>query len=144
MAEAILKHVAPGEFEVLSAGAWPTGYIHPLVFAALEPVGIPVEDQRSKSWEEFRSRHVDLLVTVCDAAADEVCPVWPDRPTTVHWPLPDPVMSHGSDEERVQAAQNVAARLTEMLRQLAALDWGSHDATELREQIQAIATDADA
>ncbi len=138
MAEAVLKHVAPTRLEAVSAGASPAGFIHPLVFAALEQLGIPVEDQHSKSWDEFRGRQVDLLITLCDSAADEVCPVWPDRPTTVHWPLPDPVMVYGSDDERLAAARRVAERLVLRLERLAKLDWEHHSAADLLTEINQI------
>ena len=138
MAEAILKHIAGEKFEVLSAGAQPVGFVHPLVFEALEVMGVPVEDQHSKSWDEFRSRPVDLLITLCDAAADEVCPLWPDRPATIHWPLPDPVMTPGTDNDRLDAARRLAERLMLKLQQLAALDWDGHDAAGLREELQRI------
>ena len=139
MAEAILKHIAGDRFEVLSAGAQPTGFIHPLVLDALEPMGIPVEDQHSKSWDEFVGQPIDLLVTLCDLAAEEVCPLWPDRPTTVHWPLPDPVMTPGTDDDRLAAAHRTAERLVLKLQRLAALDWEGHNAADLSEELERIA-----
>ena len=138
MAEAILKHIAGDRFEVLSAGAQPTGFIHPLVFDALEPRGIPVEDQHSKGWDEFVGRPIDLLITLCDLAVEEVCPLWPDRPTTVHWPLPDPVMTPGTDEDRLAAAHRTAERLLLKLQRLAALDWEGHNADDLSEELERI------
>ena len=139
MAEAILKHIAPEKFDALSAGSRPAGYVHPLVAEALEPMGIPVEDQHSKRWDEFIDQPIDLVITVCDAAAAEVCPAWPDRPTTVHWSLPDPVMFPGTDEDRRAAARRVAERLMLKLRRFAALDWEHHNALELRDELESIA-----
>jgi arsenate reductase len=137
MAEAILKHLASDRFVALSAGSQPAGYVHPLVHQALDHMGISVEDQHSKSWEEFVGQPIDLLVTVCDSAAEEVCPVWPNGPPTVHWPLPDPVMVMGTDEDRLIAAHRIAERLMLKLRRLADLDW-EHDDDELRQQLERI------
>lgn len=136
MAEAILKHIASDRIEVLSAGSTPAGYIHPLVFDALEQLGIPVENQTSKSWEEFRDSPPDLLITVCESAAGEVCPVWPDCPATAHWPLPDPVMLVESEQDRIDAARRVAERLQLKLQRLAQLDWEHKSPQDLLPQIE--------
>ncbi len=138
MAEAILKHLAAGRFEVFSAGAYPAGYVHPLVYEALEPMGIPVEDQHSKSWEEFRDRRLDLVITLCDAAAAQVCPLWPQAPSTVHWPLPDPVTAALDDDDARQAAGRVAERLALRLQRLTTLDWANKQASELTDELRRI------
>ncbi len=139
MAEAILKHLDSERFEALSAGASPAGYIHPLVPAALEPMGISVIDQHSKSWEDFKDHPPDLLVTVCDSAASEVCPVWPGRPATVHWPLPDPVGTVGSDDEALVAARRVAERIELKIKSMIALDWDRLTSENLQQQLEDIA-----
>ena len=138
MGEAILRHTDPVRFEALSAGSQPAGFVHPLVLAVLKEMHIPVIDQRSKSWDEFVGQRIDLLITVCDSAADEVCPIWPDRPPTVHWPLPDPSFLLGSEDERRAAARRVAERLVLKTRRLAALDWETHDAHGHREELARI------
>ncbi|HUU85512.1 MAG TPA: arsenate reductase ArsC [Phycisphaerae bacterium] len=138
MGEAILRHVDPVRFEALSAGSQPAGFIHPLVLEVLEEMHIPVIDQYSKSWAEFVGQRIDLLITVCNDAAEEVCPVWPDRPPTVHWPLPDPSFHPGSFDDRRAAARRVAERLLLKTRRLAALDWQNHDADALRTELEAI------
>ena len=138
MAEAILRHLDPVRFEALSAGSHPAGFVHPLVTAALEPMQIPVIDQHSKSWDEFLDQPLDLLITVCDAAAAEVCPIWPQRPPTVHWPMPDPTFMPGADEDRLAAARLVAQRLTLKIQRLVALDWQNHDADDLGDELEKI------
>lgn len=138
MAEAMLRHVDSEHFEALSAGSQPAGYVHPLVEAVLYEMNIPLLNQHSKSWDEFVGKPVDLLITVCNAAAAEVCPVWPDRAPTVHWPVPDPVGHAGTDEERLAFARRVADRLLLKVRRLAALDWSSHDAEQLRDELERI------
>ena len=139
MAEAILRLLDPLHFEALSAGSQPAGFVHPLVIRVLEEMQVPLIDQYSKSWEEFRSQPIDLLITVCDLAAAEVCPVWPGRPPTVHWPLPDPVAFYGSEAEQLAFARRVAERLMLKLQRLVALDWDHHDAEGLREELNRIA-----
>jgi protein-tyrosine-phosphatase len=138
LAEAILRHLDPVRFEALSAGSQPAGFVHPLALAVLEEMHIPVIDQHSKSWNEFAGQPVDLLVTVCDSAASEVCPVWPDRPPTVHWPLSDPSFLLGSDQERLAAACRVAERLHLKIQRLVNLDWEKRDAHGLLEELEQI------
>ena len=138
MAEAILRHVDPVRFEALSAGSQSAGFVHPLVLAVLEEMHVPVIDQYSKSWNRFLHQRIDLLITVCDDAAEEVCPLWPDRPPTVHWPLPDPSFHPGSEDERLAMARRVAERLLLKIQRLAALDWQNHDAQDLRRELEAI------
>lgn len=135
MAEAILKHIDGDHFEALSAGADPSGYVHPVVEAALEPMGIPVQDQHSKSWDQFRDQPIDLMITVCASAANEVCPLWIDGPPTVHWPLPDPI----AGDDPVESSRRVAERLLLKIRQMVALDWKQQDATTLKPALQAMA-----
>ncbi|MCP4250407.1 MAG: arsenate reductase ArsC [bacterium] len=138
MAEAILRHLDPVRFQALSAGSRPAGYVHPLVTAALEPMQIPLIDQHSKSWDEFLGQPIDLLITVCNSAAAEVCPVWPGRPPTVHWPLPDPVAQFGSAAQQHDFARRVAERLLLKLQRLVALDWEHSDADDLRNELEQI------
>lgn len=138
MAEAILRHADPVRFEALSAGSQPARFIHPLALRVLEEMHVPVIDQHSKSWDEFRDGDIDLLITVCDSAANEVCPLWPDRPPTVHWPLPDPTFMPGADEDRLAAARLVAQRLTLKIQRLVALDWEKHDADDLGDELEEI------
>ena len=76
MAEALLRHVGGDRFCALSAGAHPVGYIHPLATAAMDHLGADMTGQESKSWRQFAGEHVDLVITLCDSAAQEVCPNW--------------------------------------------------------------------
>ena len=139
MAEAILHHLDSERFEAASAGSHPAGYVHPLAVDVLDDMQIPVVAQYSKSWEKFVGRHVDLLITVCDSAAQEVCPVWPDGPPVVHWPVPDPTFHPGPPAEQAAMARAVAERLVEKIRRLVALDWEHRDAEQLRTQLEDIA-----
>lgn len=103
LAEAYLNHAGKGAFVAHSAGSRPAGKVNPLALELLEEKGIPTGGLRSKSWDEFGSKALDLVVTVCDSAARETCPVWPGRPRTAHWSIADPAAVAGSDEARRNA-----------------------------------------
>jgi protein-tyrosine-phosphatase len=93
LAEAILNRIGGGKFRAFSAGSFPKGKVHPHALALLERLGYPTGDLRSKSWDEFAvdgAPELDFIFTVCDNAANEVCPVWPGRPVTAHWGVPIP------------------------------------------------------
>lgn len=93
LAEAILNRKGAGSFCAFSAGSFPKGDVHPAALALLRELSHPTEDLRSKSWDEFAvpgAPELDFIVTVCDNAAGEVCPVWPGKPVTAHWGIEDP------------------------------------------------------
>src|ERR1700723_1585542 len=102
MAEAILNHKSKGSFTAYSAGSHPSGTPRPEALKQLESAGIPITGLRSKSWDEFAAPdapRMDFVFTVCDNAANEVCPFWPGQPMTAHWGIPDPAAVKGSPEE---------------------------------------------
>src|SRR3984957_17596025 len=102
LAEAILNHKAKGAFKAYSAGSHPTGTVRPEALKQLELAGIPTSGFRSKSWDEFAthdSPQMNFVFTVCDNAANEVCPIWPGHPITAHWGVPDPASIKGSSQE---------------------------------------------
>lgn len=106
MAEAILNKSASGRFKAYSAGSQPSGRVHPLALELLQRNRLETSELRSKSWEEFAAPgapQMDFVLTVCDNAAGEVCPVWPGQPMTAHWGVEDPAAAHGTDEERARA-----------------------------------------
>ncbi|KPK35163.1 MAG: hypothetical protein AMJ66_02035 [Betaproteobacteria bacterium SG8_40] len=93
IAESVLNHYGEGRFRAFSAGSFPTGTVNPLVLEFLEQQRISTEGARSKSWDEFAApdrAELDFVITVCDDAAGEVCPVWPGQPITAHWGVEDP------------------------------------------------------
>jgi arsenate reductase len=138
MAEALLRHIDPERFEALSAGSRPAGYVHPLAIAAMEHRGVPMTGHRSKSWDEYAGTPVDVVITVCDAAAQETCPVWPGRAIRAYWPLPDPVFHPGSDLERLQLALAVADRLRARIEGLVALDFAHTPEPRLKDELDRI------
>ncbi len=99
MAEALFNHLGQGKIEAVSAGSNPAGYVHPKSIETLERHGIDAGEPRSKSWDEFAGQSFDLVVTVCDAAAAESCPVFLGPVKKLHWSTPDPAKATGSDEE---------------------------------------------
>jgi arsenate reductase (thioredoxin) len=93
MAEGILNHIGNGRFQAFSAGSMPTGEVNPYALKQLEKEHIVLENPRSKSWQEFATPdapQLDFVITVCDNAAGEVCPVWAGQPITAHWGVFDP------------------------------------------------------
>lgn len=103
IAEAIVNRLGNGRFKGYSAGSQPSGQVHPYAMDLLRQLNYDVSDLRSKSWEEFAvpdAPKLDFVFTVCDNAANEVCPVWPGQPMTAHWGVPDPSAAQGSESEK--------------------------------------------
>jgi arsenate reductase len=102
MAEGILNRKGAGRFRAFSAGSHPSGTVRPEALRQLVLAGISVEGLRSKSWDEFAAPGappIQFIFTVCDNAANEVCPIWPGHPMTAHWGIADPAAVHGTPEE---------------------------------------------
>ena len=101
--EAVMNGLGGGQFKAYSAVSLPRGQVHPCAIDLLRNTGHDVSGLRSKSWEEFvepGATPLDFVFTVCDNAANEVCPVWPGKPMTAHWGVPDPSLAQGSEAER--------------------------------------------
>ncbi len=135
MAEAILRHLASDRFDALSAGSHPAGFVHPLAIEAMRRLDIALQEQVSKSWDDLADTPVDAVITVCDHAAGEACPVWSGSPVTVNWPLPDPAYHLGTEEERLEFALRIAQRLCTKIEALIELDW-SMGRDELTKRLQ--------
>ena len=111
LAEATLTHIGGGRFQGFSAGSSPreNQQPNPIGLQTLRNAGIATEGLRSKSWDEFAlpdAPHMDLIITVCDNAAGEVCPFWPGKPATAHWGYADPSAGDGTDAEKAEAFKN--------------------------------------
>lgn len=103
IAEAVLNRLGAGRFKAFSAGSQPSGTVHLFALDLLRHLNYDTSSLRSKSWEEFAAPdapELDFVFTVCDNAANEVCPVWPGQPISAHWGLPDPSAAEGNDSER--------------------------------------------
>ena len=106
MAEAILKRRGKGVFTAYSAGSHPSGAVRPEALQQIEAAGLSTDGLRSKSWDEFSAPDappINFIFTVCDNAANEVCPIWPGHPMTAHWGIPDPAAVQGTREEKARA-----------------------------------------
>lgn len=114
IAEGLLNQLGNDRFKAFSAGSHPKGEVHPLALATLRSMHIPDAGYRSKSWGEFAkdgAAAMDFVITVCDQAAGEVCPIWPGQPITAHWGLPDPAAVEGTEEEKKRAFMDTAVTL---------------------------------
>lgn len=141
IAESTLNAMAGGRMRAYSAGSRPGGTVNPLVLEFLRGQGIAVKGARSKSWDEFAAPGapaMDLVVTVCDNAKGEACPIWPGHPITAHWGVEDPA-AHMDDPERARAV--IAAAYLILRRRIQALldlPLESLDAAAQRKQLRAI------
>ena len=134
LAEALLNDRGRGHFTAFSAGSHPAGQVNPLALETLRRHGVPVGAPRSKSWDEFAqtgSPRMDLIITVCDQAAGEICPIWPGHPATVHWGIPDPAAVTGTADERLQAFEAAFRSLDALIRPMTAADPKTLDAQTL-------------
>src|SRR6185503_19604024 len=108
-----------GKFKAYSAGSKPLGQIHPYALDFLRKTNYDTSHRRSQSWEEFgkgAAHELDFVFTVCDNAANEVCPVWPGQPMTAHWGLPDPAAAEGNEAEQILAFADTKRMLNHRIR----------------------------
>jgi arsenate reductase len=118
MAEALINDLRRGRYQAWSAGSYPKGDVHPKSIETLKRHGIDPGQPRSKSWNEFAHQPFDLVITVCDQAAGESCPLFPGRPTKMHWSTPDPAKATGSDTEITAAFDEAFYRLKKRVENL--------------------------
>jgi protein-tyrosine-phosphatase len=110
MAEALLNTMGQHRFHAFSAGSLPTGKVNPFAIEKVKTLGYVTEGLRSKSWDEFAkvdAPKMDIIITVCDNAAGEVCPIWPGHPAAAHWGFPDPAAALGTDDDKRHAFDTV-------------------------------------
>ena len=141
LAEALLNHLGKGRFVAHSAGSFPTGKVNPYSLETLQTLGLPATGYRSKSWDEFAAPGappIDFIFTVCDNAAGETCPVWPGKPITAHWGVPDPAAVEGADGEKRAAFGEAARTLRRRVERFVALPIEKMDLHSIRSKLQAI------
>ena len=141
LGEALLNHWGKGRFRAYSAGSFPKGTVHPLALELLQSMKLPVEGLRSKSWNELAGRDapvMNFVITVCDNAANEVCPIWPGHPLTAHWGVPDPAAVEGSEAERRTAFRDAYNRLDARIKLLVALPIDKLDRLMLKREAERI------
>ena len=141
IAEAILNKVGAGRFRAFSAGSHPRGEVNPHALDMLKRLGFDVTQFRSKPWDEFAAPGappLDFVITVCDSAAGEVCPIWPGQPMTAHWGVPDPAAVQGRETEQMRAFEEAFLILERRIGIFVSLPIASLDRLSLRERVREI------
>jgi len=141
LAESILNRLGNGRFRGYSAGSHPKREVHPLAKDLLKTLDMPTDGLRSKSWDEFArtgAPEMDFVITVCDNAAGEVCPIWPGNPVTAHWGVPDPAAVEGDDRTRKNAFRSAYRQLENRIRLFTALRVEQLDGLSLKRQVDEI------
>jgi arsenate reductase len=141
LAESLLNHWGAGRFRAWSAGSFPTGRVNPLALELLAHMKIDAAGARSKSWDEFAKAgapQFDFIITVCDQAAGEVCPVWPGQPVTAHWGIADPAAVTGSDAQKMQAFREAFRALEHRIRILVNLPPAALDRLRIKHELDRI------
>ena len=145
LAEALLNSIAGDRFKAYSAGSSPreNQCPYPLGLQTLQAAGLSTEGLRSKSWDEFAAPgapHMDLIITVCDNAAGEVCPVWPGHPATAHWSYPDPSEGNTSDAQKREAFRKTLHTIKRRLELLINLPASKLGTSSLQESARNLAS----
>ncbi|MBI5323634.1 arsenate reductase ArsC [Bradyrhizobium sp.] len=141
LAESILRKEGRGRFQSFSAGSQPKGTVNPFAIKVLREMDYPVDDLRSKSWQEFAqpgAPAMDFVFTVCDNAAGEACPVWPGQPMTAHWGIEDPAAVEGTDLEKEAAFVEALRYLKNRIAIFTSLPFASIDAMSLATRLRDI------
>ena len=141
MAEAILNQRGKERFTAYSAGSHPSGQPRPEALAQIESAGMPITGLRSKSWDEFAgpgAPKMDFVFTVCDNAANEVCPFWPGQPMTAHWGIPDPAAVKGTPEEIARAFRDAFVVLDRRIGLFLSLPLSTLDQFAIKREVENI------
>jgi arsenate reductase len=141
MSEALINVLGAGRFYAYSAGSKPTGFVNPFAAEQAKSIGYPMENVRSKSWDEFsqqESPKMDIVLTVCDSAAGETCPLWRGTPIKIHWGFADPSHVTGTDEEKRQAFVHTFALIRQKIEQLVKLPVETLDIETLKKKLEKI------
>ena len=141
MAEAIMNQKGRSNFTAYSAGSHPSGAVRPEALRQLESAHLPTTGLRSKSWDEFAkpdAPRLDFVFTVCDNAANEVCPIWPGQPMTAHWGIPDPAAVQGTKEQVEKAFREAFFLLDRRISLFLSLPLSTLDRFSLKKEIDNI------
>ena len=141
MAEVLMNRLSQGRFRAYSAGSHPTGQVNSFTLELLRRKGFAGEGLRSKSWDEFAAPgapSLDFVITVCDKAAGELCPVWPGQPMTAHWGFEDPAAAQGSEEARRKIFEKVFIEIARRIELMLALPVDKLDRLTLERQVRDI------
>jgi len=141
MAEAIMNWKGRPTFTAYSAGSYPLGRVRPEALKQLESAQVPAGDARSKSWDEFAqpsAPKLDFVITVCDNAAKEVCPVWPGQPISAHWGVPDPAAVQGTEKVIAKAFRDAFFMLERRISLFLSLPLASLDSLAIKREMEKI------
>ena len=141
IAEALMNHLGGKRFRGYSAGSHPKGVVHPLALEALKHYRLPTDNFRSKNWDEFATEGappLDFVITVCDNAAGEMCPVWPGQPMTAHWGMPDPAAVEGTDAVKQKAFLDTVMAMKRRIELMLALPMPSLDRLAIQREMRRI------
>ncbi len=141
MAEAMLNTMGKGRFKAYSAGSHPGGTVNPFAIEQIKSTGYSLDNLRSKSWDEFAvadAPKMDFIITVCDNAAGEVCPIWPGQPISAHWGFEDPAAATGTDEEKRAVFSKVAKQIHTRVNLLNSIPIAMLEKTAIKREMDAI------
>ena len=141
LAESLLNHLGKGRFRAFSAGSHPAGQVNPFALELLEKNHFPISGLRSKPWDEFAqpdAPRLDFVITVCDKAAGEVCPVWPGQPMTAHWGIPDPAAVEGGDDAKRHAFVEAMSQMQRRISMFVSLPFVSLEGMKLQQAVRDI------
>ncbi len=141
LGEALFNHLGAGRFKAYSAGSHPLGRINTNALATLARHGLPTEGYVSQSWDEFEDKQIDILISVCDSAAGEACPVYLGSAIRGHWGLTDPAHTTGGPDIIEAAFEATYATLEKRIQQLLALPVETMPKTELAEALNKIGSE---
>lgn len=141
IAESLLNHLGAGKFSAYSGGSHPAGSVNPLAMELLRRNRFPCTNLRSKSWDEFAQAgapHMDFVLTVCDKAAGEACPIWPGQPLSAHWGVEDPSAVQGTPEQIERAFTDVLLVLQRRINLFLNLPFEKLEQLSLQKELRAI------
>jgi arsenate reductase len=141
LGEALFNTMGAGSFKAYSAGSHPSGKVNSFALELVQELGYPVEGLRSKSWDEFAQAgapQMDFVVTVCDNAAGEVCPLWPGQPVTAHWGFADPAAVVGTDDEKRAAFAQTLRQIRNRVQLFLSLPLETLDRMAIENKMRAI------
>ncbi|MBB5502499.1 arsenate reductase ArsC [Paraburkholderia sp. MM5384-R2] len=141
MAEALFNVLGKGQFRAYSAGSHPSGAVNPFAIEKCAALGYDTARMRSKSWDEFATPdapQMDFVITVCDQAAGEVCPIWPGKPISAHWGFEDPAACQGTDDEKREVFDKVYRQIMNRVSQFVNLPLHALNHDAIRREMRAI------
>ncbi|MDO8653062.1 MAG: arsenate reductase ArsC [Undibacterium sp.] len=145
MAEALVSTMGKGRFRGFSAGSHPSGTVNPFAIEQVMATGYPIENLRSKNWDEFTgpdTPHMDFIITVCDNAAGETCPIWPGHPLSAHWGFEDPAAVVGTDEEKREVFHRIFRQIMARVNAFVSLPLHMLEKNAIQQEIKTIGKSA--